>query len=439
MPPTSIRRRLVTVIPLVVGLLALAGAVPGVAAAADIAGTAYKDTNRDGVKQADETALTGKRIYLFNTAGQYLQNAPTDSSGRYALTGLADGDYEVRYGTTEWWELWRDWVPTTTGSEWPRVEVQLSGNATVDFGWRPIVRSTSAPIATYVAPNGLRIESYNDVVEPERLYDALMVGTLHGAEQPFTTIRFDYRPDNFCDISAVKSGGTWGNYRALCYVAYIAWLDSKDTSLFHEYGHAWSQYYAHVVQQDPALTAYLEKRGLTGDPRLRTSSTWNPSEMIAEDYRQLFGSANAAAWPQDNQEIPPPSQVPGLREFLSGQFMEAPVAPSPPATLALHVSALQGQAAKAGSGWNATATPKVVDAAGQPVAGVLVDLRWTNNKGGSGQLSCTTGSAGTCSSSVTLTGKVGSVTFTVTSVAKAGTTYDSQANTVTSVTLNRPR
>ena len=67
----------------------------------------------------------------------------------------------------------------------------------LNFGWRQIVRSTdpAAPIATYVAPNGTRIESFNDAVDPKRIYDALLTGTLRGGEGPFTTIRFDIRPD----------------------------------------------------------------------------------------------------------------------------------------------------------------------------------------------------------------------------------------------------
>ena len=111
-----------------------------------------------------------------------------------------------------------------------------------------------------MSPEGLRIESFNDVIAPKRIYDALLTGTLRGAEAPFTTIRFDIRPDHFSDVSAVKVNGVWGSYRALSYISYVGWLDEGDNGLFHESGHAWSLYNAHIVQRDPALTGYLQIR-----------------------------------------------------------------------------------------------------------------------------------------------------------------------------------
>ena len=417
-------------------------ATAGAQTASVISGVAFKDLNRDGLKQPDEEPLAGKRIHLFDPAGTYLKNALTDASGRYELTGLADGSYRVQYSSPDWWELWQDWAPSTTGSERPRVAVQLAGTASADFGFRPIVRSTdlSAPISTYTSPAGLKVNSYNDVVDAKRIYDALMVGSLHGGEMPHTTIRFDYRPSNLCDISTVSVNGVFGSYQANCYVAYISWLNLGDNSLFHEYGHAWSLYNAYVVQQDPSLGSYLQARGLTGDPRVGTSSEWSPKEMIAEDYRQLFGSPNAAAGAQDNGEIPRASEVPGLREFLSGPFILPPLAPAPPpVTPKLHVGDLHGQAAKAGRGWTATASVAVRGASNDPIASATVKLGWSAAKGGTGELNCVTDAAGSCSSTIQLTSKTDRATFNVASVAKDGFAYDSDANVAVSVTVTRPR
>ena len=314
---------------LLTALIALV--LPGSASAeptGTISGVAFKDLDRDGVKQAGEEALAGKTIHLFDGAGTYLKNASTDVEGKYQLTNLADASYRVQYSTSDWWDLWSDWAPSTTGSERPRVELQLSGSAVVDFGFRPIVRSTdvNAPISTYTSPEGLRVESFNDVVGARQVYDALMAGSLHGDERGRSTIRFDFKPSNYCDIAVNGSPGSYSNYRAICYVAWLSWLNMGDNSLFHEYGHAWSLYYAYVVQQDGTLGSYLEARGVAGDSRLGTSSSWSPREMIAEDYRQLFGTANAAAGSQDNTDIPRASEVSGLREFLSGPFM-TPLSP----------------------------------------------------------------------------------------------------------------
>lgn len=71
--------------------------------------------------------------------------------------------------------------------------------------------------------------------------------------------------------------------------------------------------------------------------------------MIAEDYRQLFGTPNAQAMPQANREIPPAASVPGLRDFLANTFRTPPAGgggggstppPPPPPAPALAISGL---------------------------------------------------------------------------------------------------
>ena len=432
----------------IVTLTTLCAAAMGaqVAQAAEISGAAFKDVNRDGVKQAAEEPLAGKEIYAFDSSGRPIGHAPTDVTGRYVISNLPTGAYSVRYGTSDWWELWQDWAPTTTGSERPSVSVQLNDTATVDFGWRPIVRSSdvAAPISTYVAADGLRINSYNDVISAEQIHDRLALGSLRGAEAPHTTIRFDYRPSNYCEVSTTRVDGVYGDYRALCHITYLGWLES-DAPLFHEYGHAWSLYHASIVQQDPDLRAYLQARGLEGDPRLGSTTEWSPREMIAEDYRQLFGSATAAARPQANTAIPPAIAVAGLREFLAGPFMLPPAqSPPPPAesTPTIHVAGMQASAAKAGrTSWTATATMTVKDSSGQPVAGAIVSVRWSHAKtASSGVVSCTTGATGSCSATATLSSKLDSATLAVASVARDGAVYASDANVSAGpLTVKRPR
>jgi hypothetical protein len=46
--------------------------------------------------------------------------------------------------------------------------------------------------------------------------------------------------------------------------------------------------------------------------------------MIAEDYRQLFGTASARAVTQMNRDIPDAKDVPGLEVFLAGAFTAPP-------------------------------------------------------------------------------------------------------------------
>jgi hypothetical protein len=431
----------------VVTLCCLVSGPPAAQAAgtASISGVAFKDTNRNAMHDAGESVLTGDVIYVSDAFGAPVTRAAVDASGAYRITGLTPGTYRVRYGTVDWWDLWQDWAPSTLPTEVPEARVDLSDTAVVDFGWRPIVRSTTqgSPISSYVGPNGLRVESYDDVVPAKRVYDAVMETSLHGGETAYTTIRFDLEPSNLCTASVVSDATGYHDFQANCYVAYLSWLNAGDNGLHHEYGHAWSLYQTYMMQQDDALTGYLEARGVLGDPRLYSSSSWNPREMVAEDYRQLFGTANAASGAQDNQDVPRAASVAGLREYLSGPFMEPrSSSPAPPASPApsIHVSSLEAKAAKISKRWRATATAGVRGADGAAVAGAVVSLRWSDSTGAGGSPSCTTDAAGVCSLSIDPPAKATSVSFSVASLAKTGWDYASADNTApASVVVSKPR
>ena len=143
------------------------------------------------------------------------------------------------------------------------------------------------------------------------------------------TIRFDYTRVGSTSSMAAESNGVYTDYHATSNLSYVSWLDG-DGELFHEYGHAWSLYHAYVSHGDPSLSAYLAARELLTDPRVNSSYSWNARELIAEDYRQLFGSPNARAVSQLNRELPPPSAVPGLRDFLATTFTTSSIRPSTP-------------------------------------------------------------------------------------------------------------
>jgi hypothetical protein len=298
---------------------------PSPAGTPAVSGTAYQDADRDGVHDAVELPMSGQVIELRGAGGSLIATRLTDSGGRYAFNGLTAGTYQVRFGDDAWRALRLDWVPTTTGNLKPRFTAQVQGPTVLDFGWRPMIRSTQiyAPMGTYTGPSGLRVETYNDAVPPEEIYRELMLG-LVGAEAQFVTVRFDLNQS--AQTAAAWQGipGSYSNYSAVVYAGYDFWLDGGDQGLSHEYGHAWSYYYARIVQQESGFDRYLAARGLTGDPRVNTTYEWNPAEMIAEDYRQLFGSANAKlAW-QMNGAIPAPDDVPGLRNWFLSSFLAAP-------------------------------------------------------------------------------------------------------------------
>jgi hypothetical protein len=295
-----------------------------------LSGVAFGDDNRNGVQDAGETPRSGDLIYLFNGTGAYVANATTDSSGHYDFASLTCGSYDVRYAANSWWAVRDNLVPTTTGSVLPRQTITLAGAGAANFGWRQIVRSTQvgSPLDTYTGPQGLRVESYDDVISAKRLYDAVLQGNV-GPEAGKVTVRFDITASSMTNTSISATAGRYDGFSAVSNVDYVSWLDGSDTTLVHEYGHAWSLYRAYLLQQDPAMTSYLKARGLYGDPRVGSTYAWATNEMVAEDYRQLLGSPTAATAAQTNSDIPLASNVPGLKEFLVGAFSTAAGSSSP--------------------------------------------------------------------------------------------------------------
>ena len=301
---------------------------PAHAAGSSISGVAFNDSNRNGRYDAGETSRSGFVVYVYDdTTSAFVASTTTDSAGNYAFAGLTDGAYRVQIAATTWSSLRHDWVPTTTGGSLsPTVHVALSGAATVNWGIRQIERSTTvgSPITSFAGTQGLRVESYDDVLSAQQIYDALLAGPLVGAEASSVTVRFDICSSGTTTYGARWVNSQWTNYSSVSCIAYDQWLNNGDTTLFHEYGHSWSMYYADMVQQDSTLSGYLQARGLAGDSRVDSSYMWDRHELIAEDYRQLFGTANAQQAPQMNTDIPPAAQVPGLKDYLQNAFRTAP-------------------------------------------------------------------------------------------------------------------
>jgi hypothetical protein len=269
--------------------------------------------------------MTGQAIELRDSTGRLLATRVTDADGRYAFQAPAAGTYGVRFSDAAWRALRLDWLPTTTGSYYPRVTVPVGGPTVVDFGWRPLVRSSQAgaPVAAYTGPSGLRVETYTDAVTPEEIHRQVLLG-LVGVEARTVTIRFGLTESGQTVAGWQGTPGSFSSYAAMVYFGYGSWLDGGDQGLAHEYGHAWAYYYDIIVQQETGFARYLAARGLAGDERIGTAYKWYPAELIAEDYRQLFGSDTAKlAWPL-NRDIPPADQVPGLRDWFLDTFMVAP-------------------------------------------------------------------------------------------------------------------
>jgi hypothetical protein len=312
---------------------ALTAAAAG-AATGSITGMTFQDLNRDGTFSTGDVALSNQQIYLLSADGTtYIASAVSDTNGAYRFDGVSDGDYDVEYASPSWSSLRDGWTPTTTPTIWPKQLVHVAGTGTANFGWRPITRSTdvNAPIARFVAPSGLVVNSYDDVVAPADVYSILARGGLVGAEAAKEAIRFDWGSSSTTTIGVGQdAGGRYMNYAAVTNITWASWLDRGEQTLFHEYGHAWSLYYAYIAQQDPSFAGYLGARGLTGNPNLNSSYVWNVREIVAEDYRQLFATPAGAVPAQMNPYIPPAAQVNGLRDYLATTFEQPVAQPAPP-------------------------------------------------------------------------------------------------------------
>jgi len=306
-----------------------------------ITGTMFDDSNRNGSYDAGEPVWANKQFYLFDNTGTNVGVAYTDAQGKYTFANLGDGNYTVAPSSPTWWDLYSNYTPTVPQTIYmPVASVALSGTATADFGFRKIVTSSdiAAPISHKQYANGLTVNIYNDVVTPDFIYNQISKTEQMGAEAASTTIAIGFEAaGGMTSASAASSnGGPYKDYLATSYVPWINIASENPTSrtLFHEYGHAWTLYYAYIAQQDPDFTGYLKVRGLYGDSRLNTSYAWSVREMAAEDYRQLFGPPEVATGGQANTQIPLAKDVPGLKEYLAGSFKQ-PVATStssPPPT-----------------------------------------------------------------------------------------------------------
>lgn len=320
----------------------LTNAAPG--GTSSITGFAFADADADGVFDPSESVFSGHQLYLFAADGAYLGTTLTGADGAYRFDGLADGPYLITYAEASWAPMRQESVPTTTGSAFPELGIQLAGLAVGDFGWRAISRSTTygAPISSFSDASGLRVDSYVDAVEASTIHQFLASG-LMGNEAASVEVVFGLSEYSSTSTSVAESGGTYSGYAARVYVTYDSWLLDRGMTLAHEYGHAWSLYHAYITQGEPTLAAYLAARGLETDGRVDSSYVWSRRELIAEDYRQLLGPPAGRSPAQANSDLPGASSVSGLADFLRA-FATSPVSSqsAPPTTQTPSPSASAG-------------------------------------------------------------------------------------------------
>lgn len=158
------------------------------------------------------------------------------------------------------------------------------------------------------------VNLYVDTVTEQQVRDAL---TAAGYESFIRLSRVDVVETG---LTAAVVGGSCVSAcipaNAAIQVTDDNFLATPNFSLGHEYGHVWANYWAWTNWQG-SYNAYLEARGLLGDDRVGSTGCWTAAEMIAEDYRRLFGAGEALTLAECNRYIPLAENVPGLRNFLA--------------------------------------------------------------------------------------------------------------------------
>jgi hypothetical protein len=174
-----------------------------------------------------------------------------------------------------------------------------------------------------VTPEGVTIDVAPDVVggwTAQQIYDLLKPNAYQlDLIGPSLTIKVQTQYSSGTATSASSVGGVYTSVRATIYLKATSgqvFTARPDYVMAHEYGHVWTRYHFYLDHQGD-WTPWLVERGLLGDPRLETSYNWAKAEMIADDYRMLFGTSTAIAQTgYINSDIADPRTVAGLRDWF---------------------------------------------------------------------------------------------------------------------------
>jgi hypothetical protein len=143
----------------------------------------------------------------------------------------------------------------------------------------------------------------------------------------YYTINVQDQYSSQTQTSSAYSAGRYTGYKATTWLRGVnsSFAMRPDETLTHEYGAAWSHYWFFLAHNG-SWSGYQQARWTTADgtatlatdTRTDTTSAWATAEIIAEDYRLLFGDASAINERPTpfNTDIPDPRTLPQLKTFL---------------------------------------------------------------------------------------------------------------------------
>jgi hypothetical protein len=158
--------------------------------------------------------------------------------------------------------------------------------------------SSSGGGSQLVTPEGVKIEVASDVTgwTAQQVYDILKPNAYElDKVGPDLTIKVQTQYASGTTSGASQSGGVYQNFTATIYLdarSGKTFPDRPEDVIAHEYGHAWTYYHLYLSRGGD-WTSYLTARGILGDPRVNSTYNWSTNEMIADDYRLLFGTQKA--------------------------------------------------------------------------------------------------------------------------------------------------
>jgi hypothetical protein len=146
------------------------------------------------------------------------------------------------------------------------------------------------------------------------------------AVAPNLTVRVQDVYSSQTTSSASGFPGAYDGFNATMYLKGTdsVFASSPATQLTHEYGHVWTLQHLYL-QHGGSFADYLKARWssadgsllLGQDSRLGSSYNWDVMEIIADDYRLLFGTAAAVSGGTHlNRYIVDPRNQPGLKSWL---------------------------------------------------------------------------------------------------------------------------
>jgi Bacterial Ig domain len=262
-----------------------------------------------------------------------VSGSASDNVGLSALDVQVDGGaWQAASGKASWSYAW----DTAAVADGPHTVVakatDTSGNTTTASLTITVLNSsTAAPSTqgTWVSPEGvtINVDSVGSWTIAQ-VYSILKANALDlNVVGPTLTINVQDQYTSQTQTSATYYGGRYTGVKSTMWLQGVSsnFATRPDDTLAHEYGHAWSNYWYYMAHQAD-WSSYENARWTTSDGSLtlltdtRTGTTysWTIREIIADDYRLLFGSSLAVSERPShlNPDIPDPHNVPGSATFL---------------------------------------------------------------------------------------------------------------------------